>query len=82
MTVELGLLHNDNFIYYYNFVLHNYCHVFKFKNTVTNKTDRKITKNIFKNERVCRDIYRNRKITGTKWLWQQNEILLPHNNRT
>ena len=42
----------------------------------------KIIKNIFKNERVCRDIYQNRKSTGTRWLWQQNEIPLPHNNRT
>ena len=39
-------------------------------------------KNIFKNERVCRDIYQNRKSTGTRWLWQQNEIPLPHNNPT
>ena len=42
----------------------------------------RIIKNIFKNERVCRDIYQNRKSTGTRWLWQQNEIPLPHNNRT
>ena len=39
-------------------------------------------KNILKNERVCRDIYQNQKSTGTRWLWQQNEIPLPHNNRT
>ena len=31
-------------------------------------------KNNKKNERVCRDIYQNRKSTGTRWLWQQNEI--------
>ena len=37
---------------------------------------------IFKNERVCRGIYQNRKSTGTRWLWQQNEIPPPHNNRT
>ena len=42
----------------------------------------RIIKNILKNERVCRDIYQNRKSTGTRWLWQQNEIPLPHNNRT
>ena len=40
----------------------------------------KIIKNILKNERVCRD--QNRKSTGTRLLWQQNEIPLPHNNRT
>ena len=27
-------------------------------------------------------LYQNRKSTGTRWLWQQNEIPLPHNNRT
>ena len=27
----------------------------------------RIIKNIFKNERVCRDIYQNRKSTGTRW---------------
>ena len=37
-------------------------------------------KNILKNERVCRDIYQNRKTTRTRCLWQQNEIPLPHNN--
>ena len=42
----------------------------------------RIIKNILKNERVCRDIYQNRKSTGTRWLWQQNEIPLPHNNCT
>ena len=43
----------------------------------------RIIKNILKNERVCRDkLYQNRKSTGTRWLWQQNEIPLPHNNRT
>ena len=42
----------------------------------------RIIKNILKNERVCRDIYQNQKSTGTRWLWQQNEIPLPHNNRT
>ena len=26
--------------------------------------------------------YQNRKSTGTRWLWQQNEIPLPHNNPT
>ena len=48
-------------------------HVYIYKN---NK------KHLKKNERVCRDIYQNRKSTGTRWLWQQNEIPLPHNNRT
>ena len=27
-------------------------------------------------------IYQNRKRTGTRWLWQQNEIPLLHNNPT
>ena len=40
----------------------------------------RIIKSILKNERVCRDKYQNRKSTGTSWLWQQNEIPLPHNN--
>ena len=26
--------------------------------------------------------YQNQKSTGTRWLWQQNEIPLPCNNRT
>ena len=30
---------------------------------------------------VPKRIYQNRKSTGTRWLWQQNEIPLPHNNR-
>ena len=47
-----------------------------------NRIETRIIKNIFKNERVCRDIYQNRKSTGTRWLWQQNEIPLPHNNPT
>ena len=34
---------------------------------------------MLRNERVCRDIYQNRKSTGTRWLRQQNEIPLPHN---
>ena len=42
----------------------------------------RLIKNILKNERVCRDICENRKSTGTRWLWKQNEIPLPHNNRT
>ena len=42
----------------------------------------RIINNILKKERVCRDIYQNRKSTGTRWLWQQNEIPLPHNNPT
>ena len=29
----------------------------------------KNNKNIFKNERVCRNIYQNQKSTGTRWLW-------------
>ena len=47
-----------------------------------NRIETRIIKNILKNERVCRDIYQNRKSTGTRWLWQQNEIPLPHNNPT
>ena len=47
-----------------------------------NRIQTRIIKNILKNERVCRDIYQNRKSTGTRWLWQQNEIPLPHNNPT
>ena len=33
-------------------------------------------KSIFKNERVWRDIYQNRKSTGTRWLWQQIGIYI------
>ena len=47
-----------------------------------NRIETRIIKNILKNERVCRDIYQNQKSTGTRWLWQQNEIPLPHNNPT
>ena len=47
-----------------------------------NRIETRIIKNILKNERVCRDIYQNRKSTGTRWLWQQNEIRLPHNKPT
>ena len=47
-----------------------------------NRIETRIIKNILKNERVCSDIYQNRKSTGTRWLWQQNEIPLPHNNPT
>ena len=47
-----------------------------------NRIETRIIKNILKNKRVCRDIYQTRKSTGTRWLWQQNEILLPHNNPT
>ena len=39
-----------------------------------------IIKKILKNERVSRD--QNRKSTGRRLLWQQNEIPLPHNNCT
>ena len=45
-----------------------------------NRIKTRILKNILKNERVCRDIYKNRKSTGTRWLLQQNEIPLPHDN--
>ena len=47
-----------------------------------NRIETRIIKNILKNERVCRDIYQKQKSTGTRWLWQQNEIPLPHNNPT
>ena len=57
------------YIYMYN--IYNYIYIY-----IT-----RIKKHLKKNERVCRDIYQNRKSTGTRWLWQQNEIPLPHNNR-
>ena len=56
-------------------------HVFDQK-LFKNRIETRIIKNIEKNERVCRDIYQNRKSTGTRWLWQENEIPLPHNNPT
>ena len=52
------------------------------KESLNNDIFTRIIKNILKNKRVCRDIYQNRKSTGTRWLWQQNEIPLPHNNHT
>ena len=56
-------------------------HVFDQK-LFKNRIETRIIKNILKNERVCRDIYQNRKSTGTRWLWQQNEIPLPHKKPT
>ena len=54
-----------------NYPFHNdYYSSCQFKKTKGNKNN----KNIFKNERVCRN--QNRKSTGTRLLWQQNEIPL------
>ena len=41
-----------------------------------NRIKTRIIKNILKNERVCRDVYQNRKSTGTRWLWQQIGIYI------
>ena len=60
-------------------------HIFEqqFTELFKNRIETRIIKKHLKKMKEYVGIYiKTEKSTGTRWLWQQNEIPLPHNNPT